>query len=790
MMDRNLRLGLQAVLEGMIGPDQFCEAIGECLKQDGLSFAAIVVARGWCSQSRLDNLERHVVEASTDDDGETAIRVEDPTATVQEGTCLGLPAPDLDRLSLLRLIRAQRYQRIKVHGVGGLGRVWRTRDTFLGREVALKELRDDRSTDPRLVARFLEEGRITSRLEHPGIVPLYDLVEGDQTNDLPFYTMRFLPGRTLAKVVEDYHRRRTEGRVEPMEFRRLLDILTAVCEAVSFAHSRDVLHRDLKGQNIIVGDYGEVFVIDWGLAKVFHADQPQEAPSLLERFASNRDETEPGSILGTLGFIAPELLDNQPATRRSDVYSLGAILYLILTGRPAYLGHDRHEVLENIRHREPIRPRTLVRSVPRPLEAICLKAMARVPSNRYATVAELADEIRRWMADEVVEAHAETLLGQLARNSRKHRSALLASLTVLTAAVIGLSIALGQIWQARQGTLAEMGQVRIERNRAEENLGLSRQLIKELTLLGDTLLSPIPGTEQARAAFYDSTLRSLRYSLRHSPTDRALRISTAQIARFSANVHVLLNEPEVAEPLFRESIQLLEALVADFSGDFQQGADLALTLADQARATASLGRLREAAELLRRALLVGEQLVTDFPDRNEARRALAFVLYSTASIEQSMGQSAEAAQSSRRAIAIYEQLMTPSTSQVAPQDRTMLGCSLHILAMTELEQGHHAGGLEVATRGIELMNSILARRPEDKNSREYMGSFLIEKARAGSALERPRQELELDLEQAIVLFDNLAKAYPRFPSHRASAAHARRVRGGLRTGWASFESAT
>src|SRR5262249_7800174 len=151
------------------------------------------------------------------------------------------------------------------------------RDSVLGREVALKELRADRVGDSRLRARFLQEARITGQLEHPSIVPLYDVLgETDETGncDNPRYTMRFVAGRTLAEATRGFHRRRRDGQATALELGVLLDSFVAVCHAIAYAHSRKVLHRDIKGSNVILGDFGEVFVLDWGLAKVIGEPDP------------------------------------------------------------------------------------------------------------------------------------------------------------------------------------------------------------------------------------------------------------------------------------------------------------------------------------------------------------------------------------------------------------------------------------------------------------------------------------------------------------------------------------
>jgi serine/threonine protein kinase len=157
------------------------------------------------------------------------------------------------------------------HAEGGIGRVWLAYDTELGRDVALKVLRPERAGDPGLTARFLHEARITGRLQHPGVVPVYELAPGaaelPDDDQPPFYTMRLVQGRTLTKAIRDYHAARPPSRRSAVERATLLNAFVGVCQTIAYAHARGVIHRDLKPENIALGDFGEVVVLDWGFAK-------------------------------------------------------------------------------------------------------------------------------------------------------------------------------------------------------------------------------------------------------------------------------------------------------------------------------------------------------------------------------------------------------------------------------------------------------------------------------------------------------------------------------------------
>src|SRR6516165_2038234 len=235
--------------------------------------------------------------------------------------------------------------------------------------------------------------------------------------------MRFVRGRTLSEAVQEYHRKRTARQAGLLELRDLLSAFLGVCNAVAYAHARGVLHRDLKGRNVVLGDYGEVMVLDWGLAKLL-ARPEGPTPAVALPGGSNHAETQQGQVLGTPSYMAPEQAEGRLDLLgpRTDVYGLGALLYEILTGQPPFSGSDTQEVLQRVIHETPARPRALVAAAPRPLEAICLKALAKKPEERYESAAALADEVRHWLADEPVKAHREPWLTKARRWVGRNRT--------------------------------------------------------------------------------------------------------------------------------------------------------------------------------------------------------------------------------------------------------------------------------------------------------------------------------------------------------------------------------
>ncbi len=304
---------------------------------------------------------------------------------------------------------ASRFTLIKKLGTGGLGTVWLARDETLRRNVAIKELNAESLTSQRAWQRFEREAEITGMLEHPNIVPLY-LSGVDSRNGEPFYAMRFVGKRTLADAVIEYHVRRQNGVIEDdaLELHRLLSIFLDVCQAVAYAHSRGVVHRDLKPENVALDNFGQVIVLDWGLAKL--VDDGDIIGHLQRSRLSDAElaQTLAGEVIGTPLYMAPEQAagDLERIDQRTDVYGLGAILFAILTGcaphekssDSAKSPQNLKQVLDIIANNDSPRPRDYCDNVPRPLAEICERAMARERALRFSSVSELADAVERWMA--------------------------------------------------------------------------------------------------------------------------------------------------------------------------------------------------------------------------------------------------------------------------------------------------------------------------------------------------------------------------------------------------------
>jgi tetratricopeptide (TPR) repeat protein len=465
--DQNLLFGVLALQADLIDAARFAEACSAWAAQKDIPLADLLVARGWLTpadRADVDKLCRRKLEKHNGDARASLAEVTTgevryslaclADADVQQSVAaLFTPGPVASGSTTAHQPQGRgRYTLTRLHAQGGIGQVWLARDPDLGRDVALKELRPERHDHVAAQARFLEEACITGQLEHPGIVPVHELVR--PAEGAPFYTMRMVSGRTLAEAIKDYHRQRQAGPAGPLQLRGLLNAFVAVCNAVAYAHSRGVIHRDLKPANVVLGDFGEVVVLDWGLARLLNQRERTEAatrllPVSLE--AGRHEETVQGQVLGTPAYMAPEQAEGRldllgPA---SDVYGLGAVLYELLTGQAPFSGPS-DEVLRRVPREEPVRPRLLVSAVPPALEVVCLKALAKQPAARYATAAELAREVERWLADEPVVAYREPWPVRTGRWVRRHRVLAASVAAALVVAVVLGTAGLGYWQQQRQ----------------------------------------------------------------------------------------------------------------------------------------------------------------------------------------------------------------------------------------------------------------------------------------------------------------------------------------------------
>ena len=532
------------------------------------------------------------------------------TATVADGNAETfqdfkqvLPSGSIGR----RSGSSSRFRVVRPHARGGLGSVLIAFDEELRREVALKEIQERHADNPDSRSRFLVEAEITGGLEHPGVVPVYSL--GQTPEGRPFYAMRFIRGESLRKAIERFHSPEhgpKDSGERTLQLRGLLRRFIDVCNALEYAHSRGVIHRDIKPDNIMLGPYGETLLVDWGLAKALdHIDAPSRTEEMPLRPISGAGSTPTidGSAVGTPAFMSPEQAEGDLSRMgpASDVYSLGATLYQILTGLPPFTERNLFQVLLNVRNGEFPPPRQVKPDVPPAMEAICLTAMARQSGDRYDSCRSLADDLEHWLADEPVGVYVEPWAVRLGRWARRHRTIVASTAVLLITAVVGLTIGTILLKQAQSQTelqrrSALAGWREAERNEAEAKAQKSvAEQNAERARRNESL-----ARENARIAQEKETLARLNAD--RAETQRSIAENQRQVAERNfqqaiAAVDALLTEVGeidlVDVPQMEETRRDLLSKARDFYENFLEQNESSETRQNVGRARSRLGDIHE-----------------------------------------------------------------------------------------------------------------------------------------------------------------------------------------------------
>jgi WD40 repeat protein/tRNA A-37 threonylcarbamoyl transferase component Bud32 len=344
------------------------------------------------------------------------------------------------------------YQLLEVIAQGGMGVVYKARQVTINRIVAVKMIRAGVLASEADILRFRVEAEAAGQLRHPNIVSIHEVGEHQGQH---YFSMDLIEGKNLAELVREH----------PWPAERAANCLKTIAEAIHYSHQRGILHRDLKPSNVIVDAFGEPHITDFGLAK---------------RLEEDSTLTQSGTVLGTPSYMAPEqtLGKSGTASSATDVYSLGAILYELLTGRPPFQGETTLDTLKLVREAEPVSPRLLNPKVPRDLETICLKCLEKEPKRRYASAHDLAEDLQHWSADEPISARPTSPAEKAWRWCRRKPA-----IASLAAAVIGLllAMAIGSSVAAFRISSARQGEER-QRRRAEEREFATRQQLYDVDM--------------------------------------------------------------------------------------------------------------------------------------------------------------------------------------------------------------------------------------------------------------------------------------------------------------------
>jgi serine/threonine protein kinase/tetratricopeptide (TPR) repeat protein len=792
---RDLLFGLVALQNGLIDQGQLVAAFQAWSRDQFRSLADLLLARGDLDAADHAAVEalvaRHLLKHGGDAERSLAAipagrSTREKLAGVADPALAGTLAhlgsgatePDADRTATYAVgtvtTDGRRFRVLRPHARGGLGAVFVALDEELHREVALKQILDHHADDPTSRARFLLEAEITGGLEHPGIVPVYGL--GTYGDGRPYYAMRFVRGDSLQEAIGRFHADGTLTRdpgKRSLALRQLLRRFLDVCNAIDYAHTRGVLHRDIKPGNVIVGKHGETLVVDWGLAKPLGRVEPGpdsgERP-LTPNSASGSAETLPGSALGTPSYMSPEQAagDLDRLGPRSDVYSLGATLYCLLTGKPPFGGDDVGSVLRAVQKGEFPPPRKLDPSNDRALEAVCLRAMATSPEDRYPSCRALADDVERWMADEPVTAWREPLSRRARRWARRNRTAVTAAAALLLTAVVALSVSTVLISR--------------EKSRAEQSFRQARQAVDDyFTTVSESKLLNVPGLQPLRKDLLDRALKYYQGFIRERGGDRTVRAElAATYYRVAWITGIAGSRAEALDP-YRQALARYEDLVRDHPAEARYQTDLAIVCNDLGNLYLMMGQTDRALETHRRALAIREAASRAHPDGARYQNELAKGYANVAGIESAAGKPDEALRLVERARALNEAVLAARPASLAlPTD---LGRSFNTLAAVQddlvkdysrigqynAQLGRPDEALRAYERGVTVAERLVAENP---GVDDYRGTLVMMETQTGYAHQaggRPVEAMQ-HFDRARALIEDLVARNPSVTSYRVQLA--------------------
>jgi serine/threonine-protein kinase len=633
-----------------------------------------------------------------------------------------------------------RFRILRPHAKGGLGVVFVAHDNELNREVALKEIQSQRAHDSNSRARFVMEAEITGRLEHPAIVPVYSF--GQYADGRPFYAMRFIRGDSLQDAIGGFHRATYVSPGErSMGLRKLLMRFVDVCQAIEYAHSRGVLHRDLKPGNIMLGRYGETLVVDWGLAKAVgrrDTNAVDDETTLQPISASGSAPTQMGMAIGTPAYMSPEQALGQLSKLgpTSDVYSLGATLYHVLTGQAPFGNDDLSTTLRQVPAGEFRKPRELNPQIAKPLEAICLKAMSLRREDRYRSPAALAEDVEKWLADEPIAAYWEPITVRTRRWVRRHQTlvgstaAAIAVLLLALGAVAALQAAYAkQLWSKNQDLQAAFAAANKARTEADKSAEIARQQSQlALRSLQSVIfdiqrkLDNVPGARELQRSLLQTAIARLkevsdsyasRAAIDHNTSVALDDLGDVFLRIGSGNPNGGGNEGALAaaRALYQQEFQIRKELVAADPNDARAQRGLSISYDKLGDVSLQAGKLSDAMGFYQKGRDIAEKLAAADPNDMETQRDLSISHNRLGDVSLRAGRMSEALGFYQKGVANREKLAAADPNDT--QAQRDLSISYDRLGDVNRQLGQPAEAMGFYQRGMEIDQKLAAADPND-----------------------------------------------------------------------------
>jgi eukaryotic-like serine/threonine-protein kinase len=796
--------GAVAVELDVIDVPRLAAVLRECGSKSDMSLVEVLLRRQWMTPEQRGAIDDRVNQLASERSGERAGEFQQEAESEADVAAPGAEADDRFHRTVLfsdgqmhgtattvdfKSISRSKYTLTRVHGRGGLGRVWLARDRQLQREVALKELAAGKADDEGAKSRLIKEAQVTGQLEHPNIVPVYDLDEG-AAEEGPFYTMRFLRGETLKDAIDRYHK---SGQADRMELRRLLQAFVNICHAIAYAHSRGVVHRDLKPSNIVLGDFGEVIVIDWGLAFLVNDAESGEGPKVQTAGPSDERELEEGHPIGTPAYMAPEQADGRQAlvNRSTDIYGLGGVLFNILTGRPPHAApsggsslKDTMDLLKRISSGPTPRVRAMSPSVPAPLDAICAKSMARAQADRYATASELADDAQRWLADEPVAVYREPWHDRLFRWLRRRRAAVIAGGWSLVAVAVACAVAAFVMNEARRTEAAAKQKAedalaaeqkaldgeRAARAEALERFKDARATVDKSMTGVSQVLQFYPGVQPLRESLLQKAAEDYERFTREKSNDPDLQLEAGRAFIRLGNVRRELGQWKRAAAAYRRAVDLCDGLAERRPGWHEPRTEAANARSGFAFVLLTLGRSVEAEELMKTAVDRLDRLAAESGGAAAVVYAQAAALLNYADLLDGMGRRKPAIELLQKAEAQFGALHTAHSDvrylHGVARARSRLGAVL-------FAEGRYADAIARLRAAVAAYRQ-LTRKDHDGNIEYARGLTNAQTVVANALRVTGRDELIVEIYEDVLKEQIvLDRAQPGLPIHRENIARTR-----------------